>query len=63
MFGARLSASDLRGGAGLVVAALGAKGESTVTGLRYIDRGYEKLEHIFSSLGGKITRAYDDERS
>lgn len=63
MFGAKLSASDLRGGAGLVVAALGAKGESTVTGLRYIDRGYEKLEHIFSSLGGKITRAYDDERS
>lgn len=56
MHGAALSAADLRGGAGLVVAALGARGESTVDGLRYIDRGYEKIENLFSALGGKISR-------
>ena len=56
MHGAALSAADLRGGAGLVVAALGARGESTVDGLRYIDRGYEKIENLFSALGGKTSR-------
>lgn len=56
MRGAELRAADLRGGAGLVVAALGAEGRSTVSGVRYIDRGYERIEEVFSSLGGKIAR-------
>lgn len=56
MHGANLCASDLRGGAGLLVAALGADGESTLEGVRYIDRGYENIEEIFALLGGKIAR-------
>ena len=41
--GAPVHAPDLRGGAALVVAALGAEGESVITGLRHIDRGYADL--------------------
>lgn len=51
-----LHAYDLRGGAGLVVASLGAKGVGRVYGLRHIDRGYEKIEELFASLGGVIRR-------
>ncbi|MDR2606718.1 MAG: UDP-N-acetylglucosamine 1-carboxyvinyltransferase, partial [Oscillospiraceae bacterium] len=39
--GVEMFAADLRGGAALVVAALGADGESTIRELRHIDRGYE----------------------
>ena len=60
MHGAEVAASDLRGGAGLTVAALGAKGESVISGLRYIDRGYERIEELFSSLGGRVRRVRRD---
>ncbi len=56
LFGTNVQANDLRGGAGLVVAALKAKGVSRVFGVKYIDRGYEKMEYLFSSLGAKISR-------
>ena len=56
MRGSVIAASDLRGGAGLAVAALGAEGESILSGTVYIDRGYEDMAKIFSSLGGKISR-------
>ncbi len=61
MYGARVNATDLRGGAALVVAALGAEGESRVAGLHYIDRGYESIERSLSQLGAEIKRI-DDER-
>ncbi len=54
--GNRVQGYDLRGGAALVVAALGAEGESTLTGLQYIDRGYEALEMELQALGAQITR-------
>lgn len=54
--GAKVMATDLRGGAGLVVAGLNAKGTTVVSGVEYIDRGYEKIEKIFEKLGGKIAR-------
>ena len=54
--GAKVMATDLRGGAGLVVAGLNAKGATVVSGVEYIDRGYEKIEKIFEKLGGKIAR-------
>ena len=54
--GARVSATDLRGGAALVVAALGAAGESVISELHHIDRGYERLEETLSSLGSDIKR-------
>lgn len=52
--GARVHSPDLRGGAALVVAALAAKGESFVTGLRHVRRGYEDLEGNLRSLGACI---------
>ena len=54
--GARVTASDLRGGAALTIAALSAYGESVVDKLCYIDRGYEKFEHNLRSLGADIQR-------
>ena len=54
--GATLSASDLRAGASLVVAALMAEGNSEVKNLYHIDRGYEKFENKIQLLGGKIER-------
>lgn len=56
MHGAELVSRDLRGGAGLVVAALGAKGQSTVSGVHYIDRGYEDLPALFRTLGARAER-------
>lgn len=56
LHGSAVKATDLRGGAALVVAALGAEGETRVTGLHHIDRGYERLEREISALGGTIQR-------
>lgn len=54
--GANVRASDLRGGAALTVAALGAEGISTIENVRYIDRGYENIEKVLSSVGADIKR-------
>lgn len=47
---------DLRAGATLVLAALLAKGRTTLTGIEHIDRGYEKFENRLNSLGANIER-------
>ena len=57
--GATLSASDLRAGASLVVAALMAEGNSVIENLHHIDRGYENFETKLRLLGGKIERRED----
>ncbi len=54
LVGERLDATDLRAGAALVVAALGANGISEINNVNYIVRGYECLTEKISSLGGKI---------
>ncbi|MCX7993497.1 MAG: UDP-N-acetylglucosamine 1-carboxyvinyltransferase [Fimbriimonadales bacterium] len=54
--GARVRATDLRGGAALVVAALAAQGETTVEEIVHIDRGYERLGQKLQSLGAHIER-------
>ncbi len=56
LHGAKVTASDLRGGAALVVAALGAEGQSTVIDLSHIDRGYADFEYNLKKLGAKIRR-------
>ena len=56
LHGAAVEAADLRGGAALAVAALGAEGESVITGLRHIDRGYAALESMIQQLGGRMIR-------
>ena len=59
--GTTLSASDLRAGASLVVAALMAEGSSIIENLYHIDRGYEKFEEKFQMLGAKIKRVTVEE--
>lgn len=54
--GAAVEATDLRAGPALILAGMVAEGVTEVTGLHHVDRGYEKLEEKFSSLGAKITR-------
>ena len=54
--GAQVCATDLRAGAGLVLAALAAEGETTISNLQYIDRGYEAIEKKLNALGADIKR-------
>lgn len=56
MTGARLHAADIRAGGALIVAALAAVGESTITGVQFIARGYENVVERFNQLGGDIRR-------
>ena len=51
---AEVSASDLRAGAGLIIAALSCGGTSFVYGTEYIMRGYENIEKSLSALGADI---------
>ncbi|MCC8120864.1 MAG: UDP-N-acetylglucosamine 1-carboxyvinyltransferase [Oscillospiraceae bacterium] len=60
LHGSAVQAADLRGGAALTLAALGAEGESAVTGLHHIDRGYQDLELGLASLGADIRRIETD---
>jgi len=59
--GAELCAPDLRGGAALILAALQAQGESRVTGMEHIDRGYEDIAALFAHLGADIARVQEEE--
>ena len=52
--GAAVEATDLRGGAALVVAALSAQGESRIGSIRHIQRGYEDIVRDIRALGGTI---------
>lgn len=54
--GTKIKATDLRAGAAMVIAGLIADGETRITDIQYIDRGYEKLESNIRSLGGIIRR-------
>lgn len=54
--GAQVSATDLRAGAGLVLAALAAEGKTTINNLQYIDRGYEAIEKKLNAMGAEIIR-------
>ena len=54
LYGAEVKATDLRGGAALVLAGLIAKGTTKIDNIDYILRGYENLEQKLSRLGAKI---------
>jgi len=54
--GASVMASDIRAGAGLVLACLAAEGDVVITRVYHIDRGYEHIEDRLSSLGARIER-------
>ncbi|OFW74936.1 MAG: UDP-N-acetylglucosamine 1-carboxyvinyltransferase [Alicyclobacillus sp. RIFOXYA1_FULL_53_8] len=55
--GAQVTATDLRAGAALVIAGLIAEGQTEVSGLQHIDRGYDNLVGKFQALGAKISRS------
>ena len=56
IFSANLEAKELRGGAALVTAALAAVGISEITGIEFIERGYENLIQKLTILGAKIIK-------
>ncbi len=56
LFGASVQALDLRGAAALVVAALSAQGQTCVSGLNFLERGYDDFEVVLSGLGADIKK-------
>lgn len=55
--GAKVCATDLRAGAALILAALAAEGETEITGVHHIDRGYVDITEVLSGLGADIQRS------
>lgn len=55
--GATVESTDLRAGAALIIAGLGAEGETQVIKLEHIDRGYEKIHEKLKELGADIERS------
>ena len=61
LYGAPVEATDLRAGAALIIAGLVANGETTLTNLVHIDRGYENIEEKFRNIGANIKRVADED--
>lgn len=59
--GCKVKATDLRAGAALIIAALAAEGQTEITELHHIDRGYENLIGKFASIGADIVRIHDED--
>ncbi len=57
LFGKEITVPDLRAGFAYVLAALIAQDESTISGLHYLDRGYETLTEKLQSLGAAVERS------
>ena len=51
-----MTSPDIRAGISLLIAALSAKGTSTIHNIEQIDRGYENIEERLKAIGAKITR-------
>ncbi len=54
--GRTVASNDIRAGAAMVLAGLCAQGETVVTDVKYIERGYDRLESKLRQLGGEIER-------
>ncbi len=54
--GAPVEATDIRAGAGLILAALVSEGETTIDGAFHVDRGYPNFAEQLCSLGAKVSR-------
>jgi UDP-N-acetylglucosamine 1-carboxyvinyltransferase len=59
LIGAPVMASDLRASASLVIAGLAAEGETIVSRVYHLDRGYAAMEKMLTQLGASITRIND----
>lgn len=54
--GAPVMATDLRASVSLILAGLGAEGETVVSRVYHLDRGYEHVEEKLSAVGARIER-------
>ena len=54
--GTQMTSPDIRAGIALLIAALSAKGKSTIHNIEQIDRGYENIDVRLNQLGAKISR-------
>ena len=54
--GAPVMATDLRASVSLVIAALAARGETTINRVYHLDRGFERLEHKLRGCGAQVER-------
>jgi len=61
--GAEVMASDLRASAALVLAGMAAEGETRISRVYHIDRGYERIEERLRKLGARISRVSDEDES
>jgi UDP-N-acetylglucosamine 1-carboxyvinyltransferase len=61
LVGAKVCATDLRAGAALILAALVADGETEITGVHHIDRGYVDIASVLHALGADIYREQPQE--
>ena len=59
LHGGEISSPDIRAGMALLLAALCAKGNSTIHNVHQIDRGYERIDERLNALGARITRERD----
>ena len=60
LIGVPVRAYDIRGGAAMVIAGLAASGVTTISGIKFIDRGHENLEESLRKLGAVIDREGSD---
>jgi len=59
LHGATVESPDIRAGMAILLAALCARGTSTINNVGQIERGYERIDERLRSLGAKITRVTD----
>jgi UDP-N-acetylglucosamine 1-carboxyvinyltransferase len=59
LYGATVTAKDLRAGAALVIAGLAAEGVTFVKNIHYVERGYERIIEKLTRLGAQIKRIED----
>jgi UDP-N-acetylglucosamine 1-carboxyvinyltransferase len=57
LVGSEVEIGDLRAGASLILAALAARGTTTIHGAHHVQRGYENIERKFRDLGARISRS------
>jgi UDP-N-acetylglucosamine 1-carboxyvinyltransferase len=56
LYGTRMESPDIRAGMALLIAAMCARGRSTISNVQQIDRGYERIDQKLEALGARITR-------
>jgi UDP-N-acetylglucosamine 1-carboxyvinyltransferase len=61
LHGERVESPDIRAGMALLLAALCARGTSVISGIRQIDRGYERIEEKLRAIGAQIERVTNDQ--